>query len=377
MRKQLQCLFIGFLILTIGGQTGAQVTNFGIVQIGQQSLLYWPLSSTNFVVQTSTNVVSPNWVNAANAVSVNAVEVSNLAPEGYFRLAAQTNAPAMAGMVLIPAGSFIMGNYLFFNVATNDPDISDANPTNISLSAFYVDANLVSYALWTNVFAYATNQGYGFVNSGSGKGPNYPVESVDWFDCVKWCNARSQQAGLAPCYFTDAGYTQIYTNGEPLVHLNFTNNGYRLPTEAEWEEAARGGLAGNRFPWGNSISESQANYHSVTIFGYDLGPNGLNAIGSLGGTNPATGPIGSFAPNTFGLYDMAGNLDEWCWDWYGSPYGQPSTTNPTGIKSGFYRVLRGGEWGIDCDYLRCAWRSYDYPTNVISRYGFRCVRDSN
>src|ERR1019366_5719493 len=141
-----------------------------------------------------------------------AVTVTNSAPSGYFRLLVTTN--TTAGMVLIPAGSFTIGNYLFYNTATSDPDITDAYPTNVYVSAFYMVVNLVSYSQWTNVFAYAVNNGYFFVHSGAGKATNHPVWNVDWFDCVKWSNARSQQLGLPPVYYADAGFTQVFTNGE-------------------------------------------------------------------------------------------------------------------------------------------------------------------
>jgi formylglycine-generating enzyme required for sulfatase activity len=347
-----------------------------IAPAGGKSILYWPTNGTSYVLQTTTNLVTPNWVTASNAVTVNAVLVTNSLPIGFFKLLPLTNSPV--GMALIPAGSFLMGNYLFYNSATNDPDITDANPTNVSVSAFYMDVNLVSLSQWQGVYNYATNQGYGFVNPGTGKAANHPVQTVDWFDCVKWSNARSQQAGLTPVYYMDAGFTQVFTNGDigTTVYANWSANGYRLPTEAEWEKAARGGLSGQRFPWGNSISESQANYYGSTsgsVFSYDLGPNGYNSIGSIGGNSPFTSPVGSFAPNGYGLYDMAGNVFEWCWDWYAAPYaGGTDPRGPVGPSS--ERVLRGGYWDDYADYARCAYRGNGYPVSAGDLIGFRCVR---
>ena len=293
--------------------------------------------------------------------------VNNSTPEKFFRLV-YTNPPT--GMALIPAGPFLMGN------AIGDGDITDANPTNVYVSAFFMDTNLVSLNIWQAVYTYATIfNGYGFDNVGAGKAANHPVQNVNWFDCVKWCNASSQLAGLTPVYYTDTALTLVYINGDLTPYVNWSANGYRLPTEAEWEKAARGGLSGRRFPWGNLISEGQANYLANTnSYSYDRGPNGYNSIGSIGGTSPATSPVGSFDVNGYGLYDMAGNVFEWCWDWYGAPYGQPTITNPTGPGTGSYRVLRGGGWYNVAFSLRCSQRFPDVPDNAYYNIGFRCVR---
>ena len=282
------------------------------------------------------------------------------------------------GMALIPAGSFTMGDSL-------GDGILFAAPTNIYVSSFYMDTNLVTYSLWQSVFAYATNSGYGFDDSGNAKNnaSNQPIQTVNWYDAVKWCNARSQKAGLTPVYYTDAGLTQIYTNGDTdSVYPNWTANGYQLPTEAQWEKATRGGLSEQRFPWGDTISESQANYYSDTTnqvnysdgISYDLGPDGYNT-NFESGAEPYTSPVGYFPANRYGLYDMAGNLLEWCWDWYGPSYGLPSTNNPIGPASGVFRVTRGGFWGFQAFVARCAQRSQSGPATAQNSTGFRCVKN--
>jgi sulfatase modifying factor 1 len=273
-----------------------------------------------------------------------------------------------AGMVLILEGEFTMGNSV-----TADTDITNAAPESTTVSAFYMDATEVTKAKWDEVKTWATL--YTDLPAGAGKGADdQPVQTVSWYACVKWCNARSEQAGKTPVYYTDDAHTTVYRTGDvdvTNVQVDWTANGYRLPTEAEWEKAARGGLSGQRFPWGNTISQTLANYYGNTAtYSYDDGPDGYNAIGSVGGT-PATSPVGSFAANGYGLYDMAGNVYEWCWDRYGTPYA--GGTDPHGATTGSNRVLRGGPWSSRADYARCANRDFTSPGHAYFSYGFRAV----
>jgi formylglycine-generating enzyme required for sulfatase activity len=371
MKTKLSSLLVVAAVL-VGVHPGAAQPTLGISGAANQAILFWPAttSGTNGVLESATSLSSPTWVTATDAAPVNygpytAVSVTNSISARFFRLSLVP--PTADGMALIPAGSFTMGDTL-------DGE-SDAVPTNIYVSAFYMGTNLVSYSQWQGVYAYATNHGYAFDNDGRGKADNHPVQYVDWYDTVKWCNARSQQAGLTPCYYTDNGFTVLYQTGQVAPYVNWSANGYRLPTEAQFEKAARGGLVGQRFPWGLTISESQANYYARPAFyGYDLGPyTGYNTNFNTGGL-PYTGPVGHFAANGYGLYDMAGNVIEWCWDWWATPYGQPSATDPTGPASGSYRMLRGGSWNSFAEVTRCASRNGTSPASADNFFGFRCVR---
>jgi formylglycine-generating enzyme required for sulfatase activity len=278
-------------------------------------------------------------------------------------------------MVLIPAGSFTMGNCM-----NPSEGYSDELPLHTNtLSAFYMDQYEVTEALWDEVYQWAITNGYSFENVGSGKATNHPVHTVNWWDVAKWSNARSEKAGRTPAYYTEAAQTNIYRTGLTNVQNDWVKwtAGYRLPTEAEWEKAARGGASGHRFPWSDTdnIKHSRANYYAATnSYAYDVSPTPAFHPDYDEGGYPYTSPVGSFAANGYGLYDMAGNLWEWCWDWYDyTCYTASPGTDPRGPATGSYRVVRGGGWYDYAGYCRTAFRNVNYPSGRSLYLGFRCA----
>ena len=279
-----------------------------------------------------------------------------------------------SGMVLIPAGEFEMGD-------TFSEGNSDELPVHaVYADAFYMDRYEVTKELWDMVRAWGLSNGYSDLIAAYGKAADHPVVSVNWYDCVKWANARSQMEGRSPCYYTDSGLTNVYKTGEITPYVNWDADGYRLPTEAEWEKAARGGVSGHRFPWSDTdtIQHARANYYSNSMYSYDTSPTRGHHPDFNDGVIPYTNPVGYFAPNDYGLYDMAGNAWEWCNDWYDSSYYSSSPyDNPHGQASGSYRVLRGGSWGTNVPYCRSAGRGFYYPDYRYNYYGLRLVLNSN
>jgi formylglycine-generating enzyme required for sulfatase activity len=318
---------------------------------------------------------------AAQANGTISVTVPMLSTPQYYRLRVLP-----ASMVAIPVGNFVMGNCMDPGEGWDD----ELPLHSVAVSAFHMEKYEVTKALWDDVCQWATNHGYSFDNAGSAKATNHPVQSVSWHDCVKWCNARSQKEGLTPCYYTSAAQTTLYQGGALDISnacVNWAASGYRLPTEAEWEKAARGGASGHRFPWSDAdtIQHARANYYSSTNASYDTSPTRGYHPTFNDGVTPYTSPSGYFAPNGYGIYDFAGNVAEWCWDWYDNTwYGNPdaaladthgpaqSHTDAT-WDTNSYRVVRDGSWENYGD-TRCSYRDLYVPSDTQPYVGFRCVR---
>ena len=191
---------------------------------------------------------------------------------------------------------------------------------------------------------------------------NYPCIEITWYGAMAYCKYKNEMEGKQQTInLTDWS-------------IDWSKRGYRLPTEAEWEKAARGGAVGHRFPWSDSdtITHDRANYNSISDYSYDVSPTRGYHPDYDTGTEPYTSPVGSFVPNGYGLYNMAGNVYEWCWDWL-SFYSSIPQNDPHGTASGFERVLRGGGWYFYAIGVRCAERGSFTPDTSFYDFGFRCV----
>lgn len=259
-----------------------------------------------------------------------------------------TESPVMKS---IPTGKFPMGCNPDY-----DPNcLDDEMPTrSVTLNTYQISEAEVTQVQWQTLMG---------SNPSNFSCPQCPVEMVSWYDAVVYCNRLSEAVGLEPCYYSNTSFTSVYgKNGSDwtlpnsgTVYWKTSATGYRLPTEAEWERAARDGVTNKIYSGGNDINAA-AWYESNS-------GNQTHAVKQ----KPAYG-----TPN-YQLYDMSGNVYEWCFDWYDT-YPSGSQTNPTGPASGSNRVVRGGSWNTPSTYCRVAHRGALPPYGYRNDAGFRLVR---
>jgi len=281
--------------------------------------------------------VSQHWKKCTGAGCDAKTETANHAPaNGICITCGYDNTPVSMEMVSIPAGTLTWGS------------------ATITLSAFKMSNLQVTQEQYQEVMG--VNPSYFSSNPAAGETQNKrPVEMMTWFDAIEFCNKLSTKEGLTPVY-TITGRTPAtgYPIASATVTANWENNGYRLPTEAQWEYACR---AGSTTIWYFGDTEAEL----VNYAWYEEN------------SNSRTHQVGKKLPNAFGLYDMYGNVAEWCWDWYGD-YPTSSQTNYTGAVSGDYRVERGGSWYVSAGYTRSSSRVNAHPSGVGVYTGFRVVR---
>jgi len=271
----------------------------------------------------------------------------------------------------IPAGVFTMGSPA--SEAQRDNDEGPQHQVRIS-KGFWMMTTEVQQGQWQAVMGSTKNPNPSYFKQ---SGPTYPVERVSWYDAVEFANKlteavakKNPQMNLKP-YYTIAVSKRGENDQieEAEVRINAEARGYRLPTEAEWEYACRAGTTGP-FHFGQTISTNQANYDGNLVYG----------AGDKGEYRQRTTPtafFGAAGRNAFGLYDMHGNVWEWCWDWYDAEwYKGGDRTDPIGPQTGGNRVLRGGSWIYYPWSLRSANRDWIRPPHRNSDVGFRLCLDS-
>lgn len=257
-------------------------------------------------------------------------------PPGYlhwfmgFRAAKSGCGRLAEGMVYIQGGAFKMGS-------DKGSSAGERVIHKVTLSSFYMGKYEVTQEEWRAIMGY---------NRSASRGARTPVHSINYAEVIEYCNKRSRKEGLNPCYTID---------GDNIT-CDFRANGYRLPTEAEWEYAARGGLQSRDYKYSGSNNIDEAAWY------------GKNS-------RARPHPVGQKKPNELGFYDMSGNVWEWCWDWFDYNYYTNSPAlNPTGPHSGVLRLARGGEWGRDEENSLSTYRFMCEPHMVFRMVGFRVVR---
>ena len=284
------------------------------------------------------------------------------ASEARRRINSKDTPEQLSGMVFIQGGTFEMGDCFRDQVVDDklETRVYDSERGHwvtiddllhpVTVSDYYLGRNEVTFAEYAFFCAalgkkLPDDEGWGREKR--------PVINVSWYDAVNYCNWLSEKEKLEP----------VYNISDDWVAVNWSANGYRLPTEAEFEFAARS--RGKKENWsGTSLGEELSNFANYDKSKYKF---------------DRTAPVRQFKPNELGLYDMSGNVWEWCWDWYGSEYYKSSNEekDPHGPISGTSRVYRGGSWKSSAELCRTSVRFRTVPNYANEYIGFRLARNAN
>ncbi len=333
------CLCVsGALAGLSASAAGPVITSLGINGTLTCTNLFPGSKATVEWAPSATGPWTNDWA-GLDSVTVNSNGMIQVSVPMFYRVSGALFVPS--GLAWIPPGTFVMGS------PTNEAlRLTEENQHPVTLSkGFYMGKYPVTQGEYLAVVG--RNPSYFNVNNGYGLDLTRPVEQVSWFDATNYCALRTAQeraAGIIP-----------------------TNYVYRLPTEAEWEYACRAGTR-TAFYLGRALHSGQANFQGQYEYDATVGlVKNLNGI-----FLQRTTPVGSYAPNPWGLYDMIGNVWEWCQDWFG-PYATGSVTDPQGPATGTGRVVRGGYWYTEGRNCRSARRHDSLPSGPSNILGFRVV----
>jgi formylglycine-generating enzyme required for sulfatase activity len=319
-----------------GGNTGALAFTIGDAQTAASSLTLSSSSSNTTLVPNAnivfggsgasrTVTVTPASGQSGTATITVTVSDGSLTASDTFVLTV-VNAPSVPTEF-----AYVTGGTL--------PSSSELSGQ--SVSAFYIAKTETTWGKWQTVRTYAAANGYDIGSAGAGSGTDYPVTDVSWYQVVKWCNARSEQDGLTPTYKVNGS---VYKTGDSAPTVDANATGYRLPTEAQWEFAARGGVSTQNYEYSGSNDINAVAWYSFNS-GY------------------VTHAVGTKLANELGVSDMSGNVWEWCESWYPG-------------YEGWRRVCRGGSWDGDAVYCRVAVPTFSVPSSTFYGMGFRVARSS-
>jgi formylglycine-generating enzyme required for sulfatase activity len=243
-------------------------------------------------------------------------------------------------LIQVKGGTFKMGS----KTSDTSAELDEQKEHSVTLNTFEISKFEVTVWEWKQFIK--ANKMKMPIKPSWGWQDNYPINGITWNEAIAYCNWLSTKEKLQPCY----------SKKGPNFVCNFKANGYRLPTEAEWEFAAKGGTNSKGFRYSGSDKLEDVAWHKVNSNG-----------------QPHT--VGTKLPNELGIYDMSGNVWEWCWDWYNKDfYKLEKVDNPKGPEMGERRTVRGGSWDSKSNYVRPANRISTIPSKTHEFYGFRIAR---